>query len=65
MSTIETSAVEKLKASLSTSSSVVTPDSENYERSHKRWSEGAEKKAVSTELRTLQTLTFTFPSIHL
>jgi hypothetical protein len=64
MSTIETSAVEKLKASLSTSSSVVTPDSENYERSHKRWSEGAEKKAVSTELR-LQTLTFTFPSIHL
>jgi hypothetical protein len=52
MSTIDSSEIIQLKASLSPSSSIVTPDLENYEQCHKRWSDGAEKRAVCTERRT-------------
>jgi len=46
MSTIKTSAIEELKSNLSLSSTVVTPDSENYTQSIKRWAASAEKPAV-------------------
>ena len=44
---IDKQEVEKLKANLSSSSEVLTPDSEGYEESIKRWSSAAEKPAVS------------------
>ena len=44
--TVDKEEVEKLKASLSTSSEVLTPDSEGYAESIKRWSSAAEKPAV-------------------
>jgi hypothetical protein len=49
MMAIENSVVGPLKASLSSSSSIVTPDSENYDQSYKRWSEACEKKPVSSK----------------
>jgi hypothetical protein len=45
--TVGKAEVEKLKASLSTSSEVLTPDSEGYAESIKRWSSAAEKPAVN------------------
>ena len=44
---IDKQEVEKLKANLSPSSEVLTPDSEGYAESIKRWSSAAEKPAVS------------------
>jgi hypothetical protein len=46
--TVDKQEVEKLKASLSTSSEVLTPDSEGYAESIKRWSSAAEKPAVTS-----------------
>jgi hypothetical protein len=43
---IDKQEVEKLKASLSPSSEVLTPDAEAYAESIKRWSTAAEKPAV-------------------
>jgi hypothetical protein len=43
---IDKQEIEKLKASLSPSSEVLTPDSEGYAESLKRWSSAAEKPAV-------------------
>ena len=40
------SALEQLKMSLSATAEVVTPNSENYAESIKRWSSAAEKPAV-------------------
>jgi hypothetical protein len=45
---IDKKEVERLKASLSSSSEVLTPDSEGYAESIKRWSSAAEKPAVRT-----------------
>jgi hypothetical protein len=47
MAPIGTAAIEQLKSSLSGPSDVVTPDSENYSESIKRWATSAEKPAVS------------------
>jgi hypothetical protein len=46
MAPIDISAVEQLKASLSSTASIVMPDSEAYEQSIKRWSETGERRAV-------------------
>ena len=40
--------IEQLKASLSDSSTVVTPESDKYQESLKRWAASAEKPAVCT-----------------
>jgi hypothetical protein len=45
--TIDEQEVEKLRASLSSSSEVLTPSSEAYSESLKRWSTAAEKPAVN------------------
>jgi homoserine dehydrogenase len=42
--------IDKLKATLSHGAIVVTPDSDNYDESFKRWSAAAEKKPVSLNL---------------
>jgi hypothetical protein len=44
---VDNQEVEKLKANLSTSSEVLTPDSDSYAESIKRWSSAAEKPAVN------------------
>jgi hypothetical protein len=46
MAQIRGAAVEQLRASLSTTAEVVTPDSENYAESIKRWASSAERPAV-------------------
>jgi hypothetical protein len=43
-----TTALEKLKASLSETAVIVTPESDKYEESIKRWASSAERKAVCT-----------------
>jgi hypothetical protein len=43
---IDKKEIEKLKASLSPLSEVLTPDSEGYAESIKRWSSAAEQTAV-------------------
>ena len=48
MSALSNSLVEQLKASLTSSASVATPGTEAYEQGIKRWSDAAEKKAVSS-----------------
>jgi hypothetical protein len=47
MANIAATAIEQLKASLSSSAEIVTPESENYAESIKRWSTAAEEPAVS------------------
>jgi len=42
--------IDKLKATLSHGAIVVTPDSDNYDESFKRWSAAAEKNPVSLNL---------------
>jgi homoserine dehydrogenase len=42
--------IDKLKATLSHGAIVVTPDSDNYDESFKRWSAAAEKNPVSFNL---------------
>jgi hypothetical protein len=59
--TIDKKEVEKLKASLSSSSEVLTPDSEGYAESIKRWSSAAEKPAVRTPTPTLCKVTCNSP----
>ena len=49
MAKIAATAIEQLKASLS-SAEIVTPESENYAESIKRWSTAAEEPAVSFHL---------------
>jgi hypothetical protein len=46
MAPIDISAVEQLRVSLSSTASIVTPDSEGYEQSIKRWSDTGERRAV-------------------
>jgi len=50
MAPIDMSAVEQLKASLSSTVSIVTPDSEAYEQSIKRWSDTSERRAVGVPI---------------
>lgn len=52
MAPIAMSTVEQLKASLSNTASLVTPDSEAYEQSIKRWSETGERRAVRYSIFT-------------
>lgn len=50
MAKIAATAIEQLRASLSSSAEIVTPGSENYAESIKRWSTAAEEPAVSFHL---------------
>jgi hypothetical protein len=50
MAPIDMSTVEQLKASLSSTASIVTPDSEAYEQSIKRWSNTSERRAVGVPI---------------